>query len=217
MRWAKVPIAWCESEVVSDPVRVWLAISDRLRGLKRAKIGTESLIRATKLPEVRVAGGLRALEELGAISYAEGWLEIKPTILRARMRVENSPLSIDKVEEPSEKQGNKNLVGNSTRMRVEDTFVERNRVAKIRGEAIAWINAYFADPGWYKPARKKRFWEKLQTMFEDQYAPGPLRAEVVALLRDRAEREYKRDEKNRREAMGAGVNRDNARPRGGSG
>jgi len=212
MRWAKVPIVWCESEIASDPVRVWLAISDHLRGLKRAKIGTESLIRATKLPEARVVGGLNALKQIGAISYADGWLELKPNISRIHTRVENSPLSINKVDNNSEKQ--ENIVGDSTRIRVEDTFVERNRVAKIRGQAITWINAYFADPGWYKPARKKRFWEKLQAMFQDEYAPQALRDEAVGMLRDRAEREYRKDEENRGRIR---AERDNTGPRSSSG
>ncbi len=202
MRWAKVPIAWAESEMVSDPIRVWLAISDRLRGLKRARIQPETIAKATKLPVARVLGGIEALTQINAISFDGKWLEVKPLTSRAPTCVELPPYK-NKILDQGVVKDNRNTGGgnsthtrvdNSTRTHVEDTFEERNRIAKIRTKAIKWINVYFEDPAWEKPSRKRRFWEKLQGLMQDELAPDVLRDEITEMLRGRAKREIKKRE-----------------------
>jgi len=194
-RWAKVPIAWAKSEVVGDPVRVWLAISDQLRGLKRAKVRMELVLESTELPEARVSEGIQGLVDLGAISFDNCWVEIQPNISRTPTRVD-IPLEQVSLDIQGRVKENKGM-GNSTRVGVRDTFEEKNRIAKVRTKAIRWVNEYFGDPSWYKPARKRRFWERLNELFEDELAPVELREEITGLLREKAGREYKKIEEKR--------------------
>ena len=207
-RWAKVPISWAGSEMVCDPIRVWLAISDQTRGARRMKIEPEHIQRSTKLAEARVSAGFKALEEMGAISVENGVVDMKPSLSRAP--VDRTPLKNISLEHKRE---SKEIVegeekGGSTRMRVEDTFEERNRLAKVRTKAIKWINDYFEDPSWQKVNRKKRFWGRLQGLFKDELAPSVLRVECETILRERAQREYRKREEKGEQSGPSGLHRE---------
>ena len=206
-RWAKVPILWAESEMVCDPIRVWLAISDQTRGAKRAKISMEHVLKSTKLDESRVMAGIRSLEQMKAISFADDIVEMKPSI--SRTRVNRTPLKNISLEQQGvSKVIDRSKGGDSTRIRVEDTFEERNRLAKVRTKAIRWINDYFEQPGWHKVNRKKRFWGKLQGLFADELVPDMLRRECESILKERGNRETTKRENKGAEADSAGLHRE---------
>lgn len=190
MLWAKTPTSWVKNDAFCDTVRVWLALSMKWMAKDIARVSLSGLAQSTELSTDRVKVALDLLIQAGAIQTEKGGVVIRvefAALACAPVDIENNVLSSSNIDKTI-------LVSSTSNKTIGDgffdnSFEEKNRLAKARGKAIAMIGDFFSDPSWDRGRRKKLLWDRLEDLFEDELIPRTLRDEILGFLKSKAERE----------------------------
>jgi len=201
--WAKVPIAWATDGRLSDMMRVYLAICDQTRSKSTAVFRPQMVQVCAKLSADRVAQGVRALTDCGAIVLENGVVTVtmtKALISRTRVEKEHTVASTSRTVRTVVPTPRKELtVGGKHRARavratplknrdLSDTFAERNRLAKVRAKLLDEAKAFFEGRNWDVPHKRQRIAAKLRRICDDEIAPDELRNEIREYLRTRTQK-----------------------------